>query len=81
MTLLFTILLLINFIVTYKLLKDDVYEKRQKTIQIFIIWLLPVIGALVVFLFLHRESKNKNNPYGGSKSNDFYESSGYSGGD
>ncbi len=64
MTLLFTLLLLINFIITYKSLKDEYYEKNQKTIQLFIIWIIPVIGALLVYLFLHKEKKqNKNNSY------------------
>ncbi|WP_072679419.1 hypothetical protein [Arcobacter sp. LA11] len=76
----FTIFLIINFIVTYKLLKDEYYEKRQKTIQLFIIWLLPILGAILVYLFLNRE-KDKKNSYGGGIDPGYYDSgSGTSGG-
>ena len=80
MIFLFTILLIINFVVTYKLLKDEYYDKRQKTIQIFIIWLIPLVGALIVFLFLNREEKGKDNPSSGGINPSFYDSAGTSSG-
>ena len=55
----FTILLIINFIVTYNLIKDKNYTKKQKNIQIFIIWLIPIIGALIIYILLNREEKQK----------------------
>lgn len=75
MVLSFTILLIINFIVTYKLLKDEYYEKRQKTIQLFIIWLLPIIGAVIIYLFLNRKDDTKKNLYGEGANSDYPETS------
>ena len=55
----FTILLIINFIVTYNLIKNKNYTKKQKNIQIFIIWLIPIMGALIIYILLNREEKQK----------------------
>ena len=41
-----------NGFVTYRLLKSESYEAIQKGFQVAIIWLLPVIGAYVVWQFL-----------------------------
>ena len=81
MVFLFAILLIINLIVTYKLLKDEYYEKKQKIIQLFIIWLLPILGAILVYLFLNKEKENnKKNQYSGGIDPGYYDSGGGSSG-
>lgn len=53
----FTILLMINFILTYKVLKEKNYGKKEKNIQLFVIWLIPIMGALIIYILLNREKE------------------------
>ena len=53
----FTILLMINFILTYKVLKEKNYSKKEKNIQLFVIWLIPIMGALIIYILLSREKE------------------------
>lgn len=53
----FTILLMINFILTYKVLKEKNYSKKEKNIQLFVIWLIPIMGALIIYILLNREKE------------------------
>ncbi len=51
----FTILLIVNFLLTYKVIKKNNYNQKQKNIQLFIIWLIPIMGALIIYILLKRE--------------------------
>lgn len=42
-------------VVTYKLNASLFYEPHQKRLQLIILWCLPVIGAILVWMFLHPE--------------------------
>ncbi len=57
-------LLLLNIITTIRLSKSELNEKSQKVYQTILIWLLPLIGAVVVLTLLNQdepvEFMNKN---------------------
>ncbi len=57
-------LLLLNIITTIRLSKSELNEKSQKVYQTILIWLLPLIGAVIVSTLLNQdepvEFKNKN---------------------
>lgn len=42
---------------TLKVWKSGLYERKQKIWQAQLIWLLPIIGAGLVFSILHEDSK------------------------
>lgn len=42
---------------TYRVFQSKLYERKQKIMQAQLIWLLPVIGAGLVFSVLHDDSK------------------------
>ena len=46
--------LILNVVTSYRLYVDEGYEKWQKWIQTFLIWLLPFIGAVIVSVMLNR---------------------------
>ena len=46
--LMLAIYLLFSIYVEYKLIKHKSYEKTQKIAQSFVIWLLPIISAILV---------------------------------
>lgn len=50
--LLLGLLLIVNLIVTVGVLRDAGLSALQKTVQLLIIWILPVIGAALVLFFL-----------------------------
>ena len=41
--------------VTYRVARSRVFERAQKLNQAKLIWLLPVLGAIMVFSVLHQE--------------------------
>lgn len=43
--------------VTYRVFRSRVFEKSQKVNQAKLIWLLPVLGAIMVFSVLHQEER------------------------
>ena len=45
-------LILLNVIISYRVLHDEFYTPIQKTVQALFIWLLPLIGAITVSYFL-----------------------------
>lgn len=51
------ILSLVNIYVTYRVLRYEQLENIQKILQTLIIWFLPIFGAIVIFNFIHTESK------------------------
>lgn len=46
------LLFVANGFVTFRLLKSESYEASQKCFQVAIVWLIPIIGAYVVWQFL-----------------------------
>ena len=60
------IILGLNVAATRAILRDDYSERRQKILQTGLVWLLPIIGALVV-LGVHRQP---DKPSGGYRSYD-----------
>ena len=52
----------LNVVTTIRLWHSDSYSKSQKIVQTAIIWLLPVIGVLIVILFLNTEPLQESNP-------------------
>lgn len=45
--------------VTQQLLASPFYEREQKTVQFVILWFIPVIGAVLVWMFLRPDRPNK----------------------
>jgi hypothetical protein len=43
--------------VTYRVVRTRVFERSQKLNQAKLIWLLPVLGAIMVFSVLHQEER------------------------
>ena len=43
-----TILFGANAVCTYAVCRSDFYDSRQKTVQIALVWLLPIFGLLLV---------------------------------
>jgi len=61
----FGILCLINILVSVYLYKKDDLEHFQKVAQIIVVWLLPFVGAIGLWLF-HRSQDDDNKPSSGS---------------
>lgn len=49
-------LIFLNVLVTYSVLKDKNIENKQKYFQLLIIWLIPVIGAIIEW-YIYRETR------------------------
>lgn len=47
----------LSFTATLKVVQDDLSERPQKIAQLFLVWLLPVIGALIVWAVHRRPEK------------------------
>lgn len=73
-------ILLLNLFASLLITKRDDFEKPQKTAQLAIVWLIPVIAAIGIWLFLRsqdEEYKPSRGEFGGGPS----DSSGVSSGD
>lgn len=46
------IIIVLNVLASVSLLRSSFYDRPQKLIQCTIIWLLPVIGAVAIWIFL-----------------------------
>jgi len=59
-------IVVLNIIATIRLSKSELNEKPQKFFQTILIWLLPVIGAVIVSMLLNQfepiELKKKSFP-------------------
>lgn len=57
-------LLILNVIATIRLLKSELNENPQKLFQTILIWLLPLLGAVVISMLLNQDEsidlKKKN---------------------
>ena len=54
------VLIIINIYVSFRLLKCDSLEVFQKGAQTIVIWLIPIIGAIIIYSFV--SSYDKPNP-------------------
>ncbi len=54
------VLIIINIHVSFRLLKCDSLEVFQKVAQTIVIWLIPIIGAIIIYSFV--SSYDKPNP-------------------
>jgi hypothetical protein len=61
------ILIVLNIAVSIFLIRRDDLEKFQKIAQIIVVWLIPFIGAIGLWIF-NRSQDDDNKPSGGSKS-------------
>ena len=43
-----TVVLVVNIFASVRVLTSGVITRRQKTLQLLFVWLIPVVGALVV---------------------------------
>ena len=50
-----TVVLVVNIFASVRVLTSGVITRRQKTLQLLFVWLIPVVGALVV-AGVHRNS-------------------------
>jgi hypothetical protein len=51
-------IVIVNLVTSYRLVIDEYYDNVQKTIQLLIIWLLPLLGAAIIAWFLN-ENKSE----------------------
>jgi len=54
----FLLLITLNIYTTYSVITAVFYNRFQKTIQLLIMWILPIIGLLIVSYFLKDEMTN-----------------------
>lgn len=60
------ILVLLNIAVSVYLFKRDDLEKFQKIAQVIVVWLIPYVGAIGLWLFNRSQDADNNKPNGGS---------------
>lgn len=51
------LLIVINIAVTVAVFRSESYERNQKRLQLFVIWLLPVVGAAFTWYVLREEER------------------------
>ncbi len=51
-----------NTFVSFAIAKADLFERRQVLWQIALVWVLPVIGFVLVGLFLRNETRHTARP-------------------
>jgi hypothetical protein len=56
------IIVLLDVMATRAILRDELSEQTQKTAQLAIVWLMPLIGALIV-LGVHRSAETPSRKY------------------
>jgi hypothetical protein len=56
------VLLCLNISATWMIVRDSLCEPRQRIWQLLMVWLLPLIGALVV-LAVHRPDEKPSRTY------------------
>lgn len=55
-----TVIVLMNIIACYRVLKSELYEPKQKIFQCMLVWLFPILGTGLVLAVMHEpEMKNK----------------------
>ena len=51
-------LIVVNALVTAAVARSHYYDGRQKTIQAFLVWIIPLLGAIAVGVFLYSQRDN-----------------------
>lgn len=59
------ILFILNIVVSIYLYKRNDLESFQKKVQIVVVWLIPFVGAIALWLF-NRSQDDDNKPAGGA---------------
>lgn len=59
-------LLAINTVATIGVASSRIYDTQQKLLQILLIWVIPVIGAVVCWNILREERRSGHQAEGGS---------------
>ncbi len=73
------LLLIVNGVVTIAVCRSESYEPRQKQLQFFVIWLVPIIGSAFLWYVMREDSRSDFRTVGGNPV-DFGGDSGYDGG-
>jgi hypothetical protein len=74
------LLVIVNGIVTIAVCRSESYEPMQKRLQLFVIWLVPIIGSAFLW-YVMREDSRSDFRSGDGHPVDFGGDSGYDGGD
>lgn len=45
----------LNVLASIRLYRSNFYDKRQKIIQVVLIWAMPLLGSIAILLFLNEE--------------------------
>lgn len=61
----FGILIIANLFVSVALSRNDVLDRFQKVVQILIVWVIPFLGAIGLWIF-HLSQGEDNSSSGGS---------------
>lgn len=61
LALLIVCLVILNLLVTVKVVKNASFTSTQKLLQAIMIWLLPFFGAIAIYLF-HRSEDGPKGP-------------------
>lgn len=75
------LLVVINFAVTIYLVTSNSLDRFQKVAQVIIVWLIPYIGAVGLWLFNRSQDVDNVKPSGRSFGGGAHDSIGGSGGD
>lgn len=54
--------LLLNSYTSYRVLRCELLEPLQKSIQLLIIWLLPLLGGIIILAYIHTIEKDDIDP-------------------
>lgn len=65
-----SLLLVLNSYISFLVVKSDFYEPAQKYAQYALIWLLPVVGVLLCYMFVRSVSGSSSGNYPDSYSDD-----------
>ena len=66
------VLFIMNFVVSFSIANRDDIDVKQKIYQILLVWALPIIGALGLFVFYKSQDekiKPRLTEFGGGTSN------------
>lgn len=51
--------LVLNTYVTYRVIRSESFENKQKFFQSMIIWLLPIFGLILIWIFIDNDESPK----------------------
>lgn len=53
------LVLTLNVVTSAAILRSPIFDRSQSTLQILAVWLIPVVGAIVCFVFLASQSRDE----------------------